>query len=278
MTTLQKIAIARLVSKMLCAVRKPLGLGSMLVCRRHGIMWHLDLKEGFDLAIYLFGSSEPGVVSAFRRLFPKGGNFLDIGANIGGVALPLTLLAGTEGKVYAFEPTDFAFAKINRNIALNPEISKRIKTAQVFLGAPLSTALPESVPSSWPLRQEKGLDTLHGGRLENLQGARHETLDDWMSRENPPRIDMIKLDVDGYETNVLSGAKLLFQYHRPAMAVEFAPDVFLDKPGGFANFIDLLREYGFEAKSLNGKKLPLDSSLEAKIPPGCGINALLTPH
>lgn len=277
MTTLQKIAIARLVSKMLCAVRKPLGLGSRLVCRRHGIMWDLDLNEGFDLAIYLFGSSEPGVISAFRRLCPKGGIFLDIGANIGGVTLPLAILAGPKGKVHAFEPTDFAFAKLTSNIALNPEISKRIETAQVFLGAPLSTALPETVPSSWPLRQEKGLEPLHGGRLETLQGARHDTLDDWMLRQNPSRIDLIKLDVDGYETNVLSGAERLLQCHRPAMVVEFAPYVFADKPGGFAKFLSLLRGYDFEAKSLDGKKLPLDSSLEAKIPAGCGINAVLTP-
>lgn len=278
MTTLQKIALASLASRMVCAVRGLFGLSSRVVCRRGGIQWDLDLGEGFDFAIYLFGSFEPEVVKAYRRLCPGGGVFLDVGANIGGHTLPLAMLSGPHGKVHAFEPTDFAFGKLSRNISLNPVLSRRIEASQVFLGESLSRPMPGSVPSAWPLRVEPGLDPHHGGRPERLTGCRRDTLDDWMDRTNPRRIDLFKLDVDGHEIEVLQGAERLLRAHRPVMIAEFAPYVFLEKPGGFGRFVELLTGFGYEARTLKGKALPLDSSLETLIPHGAGVNAILTPR
>jgi FkbM family methyltransferase len=275
-TTLQKLALARMASRMVCAARRLAGLKSRIVCRRGGIHWDLDLGEGFDFAIYLFGSFEPEVANACRRLCPEGGIFLDVGANIGAHTLPLAALAGPQGQVHAFEPTRFAFRKLSRNISLNPELSGRIEASQVFLGDSLSQPMPEKVPAAWPLRVEPGLDPQHGGRPESLTGCRRDTLDDWMERMNPARIDLLKLDVDGHEIEVLRGAERLLQKHRPKMIVEFAPYVFSDKPGGFQGLVELLGDHGYEARTLKGKALPLDSSLAAMIPSGSGVNAVLT--
>ncbi len=277
MTTLQKLALARMASRMVCAARGLAGLKSRIVCRRGGVLWDLDLSEGVDFAIYLFGSFEPEVVAACRRLCPEGGICLDVGANIGAHTLPLAALAGPQGQVHAFEPTDFAFQKLRRNLSLNPELSGRIEAAQVFLGETLSQPVPEKVPAAWPLRAGSDLDPLHGGRAESLTGCRRDTLDDWMLRTNPARIDLFKLDVDGHEIEVLRGAERLLQTHRPRMIVEFAPYVFIDKPGGFQGLVELLRGHGYEARTLKGKALPLNSSLETLIPHGAGVNAVLTP-
>lgn len=278
MTTLQKLALARLASRMVCAARGLAGLKSRIVCRRGGVLWDLDLSQGVDFAIYLFGSFESEVVAACRRLCPEGGICLDIGANIGAHTLPLAALAGPQGQVHAFEPTDFAFQKLIRNLSLNPELSGRVDPSQVFLGDNLSHPVPEKVPSAWPLRAESDLDPLHGGRAESLTGCRSDTLDDWMLRTNPARIDLLKLDVDGHEIEVLRGAERLLQTHRPRMIVEFAPYVFSDNPDGFQGLVELLRGHGYEARTLKGKALPLDSSLEAMIPHGSGLNAVLTPR
>jgi FkbM family methyltransferase len=242
------------------------------------VLWELDLSEGVDFAIYLFGSFEPEVVGACRRLCPEGGICLDVGANIGAHTLPLAALAGTQGQVHAFEPTDFAFQKLRRNLSLNPELSSRIEASQVFLGETLSQPVPEKVPAAWPLRAGADLDPLHGGRAESLTGCRRDTLDDWMLRRNPTRIDLLKLDVDGHEIEVLRGAERLLQTHRPTMIVEFAPYVFSDKPDGFQGLVELLKGHGYEARTLKGKALPLDSSLETLIPHGAGVNAILTPR
>lgn len=275
MTTLKKLAVARIASRLICGARQTLGLRSRVVTRRGGITWDLDLQQGFDLALYLFGKFEPGVQAACRRLCPNGGVILDVGANIGALTLPLAVMAAENGKVYAFEPTDFAFRKLLRNIALNPDLSRRIEAAQVFLGDGSSSTAPDSIPASWPLREKRGLDPLHGGRPETLRGAQRDTLDQWMARNNPARIDLIKLDVDGHETEVLRGAEKLLRRFRPPMVAEFAPDVFGDKPGGFGAFISLLSEHGYKGETLSGKELPLDSNLEARIPRGSGLNAVL---
>lgn len=65
---------------------------------------------------------------------------LDIGANIGSHTLPLAQMVGPSGRVYSFEPTDYAFGKQRRNLSLNPELSKRVNALQSMLvGSPTQT-------------------------------------------------------------------------------------------------------------------------------------------
>jgi FkbM family methyltransferase len=278
MRTLRKIALARMASRLLLAGRSMAGLGNPIECKRSGIRWNLDLGEGIDLAIYLLGAFEPAVLAACRRLLPEGGVCLDVGANIGAHTLPLAGFAGPRGKVHAFEPTGFAFEKLRFNITLNPELSGRIEASQVFLGDKPTTPTPDLVPASWPLRKSPDLDPLHGGRGEKTNGCRCDTLDDWMARTNPARVDLCKLDVDGHELEVLRGAERLLHKHRPVMIVELAPYVFSKTPGKFGLLVELLAGHGYKARTLAGKKLSLDRGLETRIPLGAGLNAILTPH
>lgn len=84
--------------------------------RRDGIHWDLDLSEGIDFAIFLLGGLELRTLRLYRRLVQPGDTVLDVGANIGAHALPLARLVGASGRVVAFEPTQFAFCKLQRNL------------------------------------------------------------------------------------------------------------------------------------------------------------------
>ena len=101
------------------------GKGNVGVFRRGGIVWELDLREGIDFAIYLQGGFEPAALREYRRVVKPGSVALDIGANIGSHTLPLAQIVGPSGRVYSFEPTDYAFEKQLRNLSLNRDLSKR---------------------------------------------------------------------------------------------------------------------------------------------------------
>ena len=61
--------------------------------KKNNIKWELDLNEGIDLSIFLFGTSERKILN-LKKIFKSNSKliFLDIGANIGSVSLPLAKL------------------------------------------------------------------------------------------------------------------------------------------------------------------------------------------
>src|SRR4030095_4914874 len=113
--TTTKIGPAKGLSHAISRGRRLAGLGSQTEVVRDGLRWQLDLCEGIDLALYL-GIFETDSVSVVRRLLEPGAVVLDIGANIGAHTLPMARRVGPNGKVYAFEPTQFAFQKLQNNI------------------------------------------------------------------------------------------------------------------------------------------------------------------
>ncbi|MSO73187.1 MAG: FkbM family methyltransferase, partial [Rhodospirillaceae bacterium] len=116
MKTRTKILIAAMLSRAVRGLRRLLGAGRVGEFDRGGFRWRLDLGEGIDFSIYLLGSFEPITLGACRRLINPGDTVLDIGANIGALTLPMARMTGEAGKVYAFEPTAYAFEKLRANL------------------------------------------------------------------------------------------------------------------------------------------------------------------
>jgi len=61
--------------------------------------------------------------------------------------------------IYAFEPTDYAFKKLKKNIDLNPEARSRIKPFQLFVSDHESPLKKFKVYSSW--RVDRIVDESH---------------------------------------------------------------------------------------------------------------------
>jgi tRNA G37 N-methylase Trm5 len=99
MKTVTKMRAAAGMYRVISTVRKLVGGGDLVRVVRNGLVWELDLSEGIDLAIFLFGQFESATAKAIERLVRPGAIVLDIGANIGAHTLPLARLVGSEGKV-----------------------------------------------------------------------------------------------------------------------------------------------------------------------------------
>ena len=277
LSTKQKIAIATCASRIVRSGRRLFGRSSSGGFTRHGIRWELDLKEGIDFAIWLFGHFEPDAYAAYRKRLKPGDVVLDIGANIGAHALPLAQCVAPTGKVLAFEPTVYAFKKLQRHCELNPGLGRIIHAQQLLLMDSSAATVPATIASAWPLEQTDGLHPDHLGRPESTAGARAVMLDEIVRDE--PRIDFIKLDVDGHELAVLRGARATLVRCKPPILIELCPQVCVEHHHTFADLVGELTGAGYRFVRFDCRALPGDpGELERLIPPKGGLNAMALPE
>lgn len=280
LTTRTKIALAALAYRAVAAGRAIVGKSDCATVRRGGLTWSLDLREGIDFSIFLVGAFERSTVNTLQKLARPQSVVFDIGANIGAHTLGLARSVGPAGRVFAFEPADFAFEKLKRNLALNPELDSRTSAHQILLAAKPSAKLPEKIYASWPLLASEPVHPKLRGRLLTTSKARVDTLDHFSERERLTRVDLIKIDVDGHEVPVLMGGAKTLARFQPTLLMEMSPYVQDEQKHGFDALVSLLRDAGYLIEDAStGKPLPLQvSELRALIPDGAGINVVARPQ
>ena len=239
---------------------------------RRGIRWKLDLHEGIDFSIFLLGCFEKKTVKALDRLVREGDTIIDIGANIGAHTIHMAQKVSNSGKIYALEPTDYAFNKLSQNVNNNPDLSSRVKLRQILL-VESDNNPTEEIYSSWPLINSHDRHKVHRGVKKTIIGARKQRLDDFISFEGINKVDLIKLDVDGNELEVLAGGTELIKKFSPTFVMELGPDQY-EKKENFDKVVELLISMGYKFLSLNEKiKYPSDVSLlRDRIPKNGSIN------
>lgn len=276
-----KMNIARAMNRVLRLLRSFIGLNMHARCKRNGVDWDLDLDEGIDLSIYVLGAYEPSLLHAYTRVIHAGDVVFDIGANIGAHTLHFARLVGPTGRVFAFEPTDYAAAKIRLNLSINPELNGRVIFEQRFLVADRTEILPTSIASRWPLASEHhDLDVDHQGKPETLANAVGITADDFCAVEGLNRLDFVKIDVDGHEYPVLRGFRRSLERFRPLILIELAPFVFKDaKASEFDDFVHFIADLDYQfTEAPTGRPISREpSELRRRITPGGAMNCLLFP-
>jgi len=280
LTTKTKVALARMAYEFISTGRLFLGKRDSTIVVRKGIRYHLDLNEGIDFSIYLLGAFEPSTQRTLQKLIKPGNLVLDIGANIGAHTLAIANSVGPSGKVFAFEPADFAFAKLLRNLALNSDLQARTFPQQILLGAKSTDEPERQIYASWPLRPDRSVHPKLRGRMVSAKGATVDTLDAFVAGREIPRVDLIKMDVDGHELPVLQGASHTVRRFRPTLVMELSPYIHAEHRHRFSDLVDLLRAADYALTDVDKNQVvPLDSSyLERNIPDGAGINVVAQPR
>ena len=278
LSTATKIRIARMLYFVLHAARRPFGGSDEVRTRRSGINWVLDLREGIDLTIFMLGAFERDTLRALEGLVREGATVLDVGANIGAHTLHLARLVGEKGRVIAFEPTDFAVAKLRLNIRANPELARRVELHQAFLVAKTGAPMDTAVASSWPVDGTAADDAQMGSRAMNMTGASATTLDSVIAAAGDPDVQLIKMDIDGHELEVLEGARALLERSRPVIVMELAPYVF-HPPEKFDRMVNLLVGSNYVFRPLGStRELPSDpGALRSMIPHDGSVNVVALP-
>jgi FkbM family methyltransferase len=276
MKTIHKIAAARAIYRVVRAGRTILGRADRAVVVRDGITYELDLSQGIDFAIYLANIYERQTKLALRRLVAPSSLVLDIGANIGAHTLHLAQLVGANGRVIAFEPTDFAFRKLCRNLELNPALEARVTPCHCFLTEHNEDQVPSAIYSSWPLAREAGLHAKHLGREMRTGAAQARSLDSVLSELADRKVALVKIDVDGFECDVLRGATRLLREARPIFVMELSPYVLEEHGASLEQLLSFFVPNGYAFyDERTWKPLPSGArELQRMVADGAGFNVV----
>lgn len=279
LSTATKIRLAGALYGVVAVARRSVGRPlDPVVCRRGGVVWSLNLREGIQLSIYLFGAFEPVTARAIRRLLPAGGVAVDIGANIGAQALPMARHVGPQGRVIAVEPTASALARLRANVALNPDLSGTVTVCPSAILAP-GEAIAETYYSAWPVSHASDRHAVHWGVSGSAAGSAALTLDELLARESVTRLDLVKIDVDGGELAVLRGAAATLAAVRPALVLELSPYALEEHGGSLGELLAILA--GARYRLLDERTftpLPTAADALARLIPAAGsINVVAIP-
>jgi FkbM family methyltransferase len=275
-----RVRLASWAYRLLSLLRSTGGLTDEVCVIRSGIRWHLELHEGIDFSIYLFGAFEKPAIETYREVLKgiEAPVILDVGANIGAHTLPLAGMAKVSGgRVYSFEPTAWAFGKLRRNLMANPSLSEYVSTYQGYLSDASRRQPPTTVPSSWSLKDRWDTHPVLCSRAMPTEGATSVTLDEFLADEGLERLDLLKLDVDGNELEVLTGAMASIARFMPRNVVEYCP--YLDTDGRLEELLGRLAGIGYRFREARPGSPSMDSTdrLKAMIPRQGGMNILLSP-
>lgn len=150
----------------------------------------------------LFGAGRLPETAERRLLEPfirPGMSFIDIGANVGTYALWVAKLAGPSARALALEPHPRTFAKLRFNINANGARN----VVALNLGAGQESAVMQLFFDGGGNVGQSSLLAAGAGGDAKSQDARIEPLPDVLAAEGFTTIDLLKIDVEGYEDRAL---------------------------------------------------------------------------
>ena len=198
---------------------------SIVTKKIDGINFELDLHEVIDHAMYFDGSREPDTSHALKILCKPGHVVFDIGANVGSHSLHMAKYVGKEGKVYAFEPVPWAINRLKRNLELNSFdnlILEPIALSDVNDEVEMQFRASFKIGSKSGVGEEGKINESWWNECDQVK-VNMVTLDQYVNSNKINRIDLIKLDVDGFEGKVIRGALKTLKHFRPIIIMEVAP-------------------------------------------------------
>lgn len=181
----------------------------------YGMTFEGRSDNEIDKHILYFGAHEKGELFMMRDLLRNIGPqavAVDVGANIGQHSLFLSKYAA---QVHSFEPYPPVLERMRRLVALN-SISN-IQIHPVGLGDTKQT-LPFSPPDK---------DNLGGGSFVPDEDSKTSALtlevvrgDDFFSEIGIDRLDLVKIDIEGFEKQAILGMRKTLAQHRPVIVME----------------------------------------------------------
>lgn len=208
-----------------------------VIKRIDGISFELDLNQLIDSDLYFLGAWEFYTAEGIKKCVRPGDTVIDIGANIGAHTLLCSKLVGTEGRVIAFEPMSWANKKLARNVELNPELRKNITIERFVVSDKVANKHSVSFRTSWALFGVKNPPC-----SEEVCSV---TLDDYARRANIKKMNLIKIDVDGFEYKVLHGARNVIYEFRPTLVLELCTYSLRSVGDNIEDLLAYLKEFGY---------------------------------
>ena len=192
--------------------------GPVRIRARGGLTFIVDpvSNVGLERALYYDGTYEEGTLAFLERMLRPGDTVIDVGAHFGLMSLVASRCVGSGGRVLSLEPQPENFSRLVRHIQLNGADSV----------VPLNAAVGATGGSGVIYRRERA-DTGSASMLPSGNPESHGStvrmvsLDALCAEQRLESIRLVKIDVEGWELEVLQGAtRLLSGSDAPIVVME----------------------------------------------------------
>jgi FkbM family methyltransferase len=182
---------------------------------------------------------EPEVTHWLESVIRPGSVFYDVGAHIGIHSLYAAKLLRGKGHIHAFEPWPDNFEHLSKHIELN-HLSNIVTAEQMALSDHAAVA-------AMVVGGTDGTHHLARGSTPPDQEVQTMTLDLYTQTAPPP--DAMKIDVEGFEYEVLNGGREILTQRRPKLIVEHHGDALRDRTS------ELLRSFGYRTHAVGRRQI-----------------------
>jgi FkbM family methyltransferase len=210
----------------------------------HGLAMELDSQEWLQIDLRAVGYLEPRTSALFERILQTGDTYVDVGAHVGYHCLLARHLVGEKGRIFAIDPQPYNCAKVLTNAELNGFANISVVTAA-------AGELDKFVSLKNQARTDKArLALSRPGVNDGMLTFTVPMISlAWLFKSYQlHQVDLLKIDVEGYELEVLRGAHEAILTVRN-IVLEILPN---EEPDEALAVARLLRESGFQLFDVDG--------------------------
>jgi FkbM family methyltransferase len=226
----------------------------------HGYEMDLDLGRSSERFSYFVGRFyEHATQLLLMALLRPGDRVADIGANVGEITLLCSRLVGPEGVVDAFEPNPRCAERIESAIARNRIGNIRLhRKGLASQEAELSLSVPSDNSGEGTLVGEGAF--VRGGAAGADAGVRVETfrvpvgVGDTELAADPRPVNLIKIDVEGFEYDVLAGLSRILAEQKPLVTTEVAAEHLARAGKTPADLFESMGRLGYDGYRFVGRR------------------------
>lgn len=250
------------------AALAPLGADPVVEAHTGSGWFVLDARSRTESSMLWNGAYDEDDIAFLRAITPTDGTFMDIGANVGLIFIPVMNALSARGRAIAVEPVAVNFERLSRAVPLNdPDCA--VDLLPLALGRTEGTL---SMVKEGPAGSSgNAVPALHG---ESGVKVRLATVDGVCGELGLSRLDTVKIDVEGFEVEVLSGAVTVLERFRPVVYGEFNNQLMPQRGVSFRDVWSMFQPVGYKCFSF-GARMHL---VPRPDPPAHLGNAVLIPE
>jgi FkbM family methyltransferase len=221
-----------------------------IITLEDGLCMRIDTRQAPERGIFFAGDRHRAVTTVMRQRVHPGAYCMDIGANIGFYTLKLAQFAGASGRVAAFEANPALIKRIQENIALN-----HIDNVDTV---PKAVTQTEGQAQFYVAANSELSSLDYDEHAQEKLTVEATTIDSYVASAAWPRLDFIKLDIEGYDCHALLGGRESLTRFRPFIVLEYQ---YHSQNSAAEEAFTLLRELGYTMQGLilrSGQRVPFD--------------------
>lgn len=220
----------------------------------------LDLRIGTDIArlVFVAGEIDPNEFSFLAKFLKPGMSVIDVGANEGLFALFCRKRVGAAGRVVAIEPSDRELQRLRINLRINGYADVDVIASAI--GARKGRAQLSVAELEHAGFNALGAVAAPWVKLVSRSEVTVTTLDLLAEQRAWPRIDLIKMDIEGSELAALRGAEALLARDRPLLLLEAEDESLALRGASLAELLAWLAAHNYEAmdfSNTDGSLVPI---------------------